>query len=197
VEQILLGIVVFNAFLMPSKFQFDTLEVSQVQLKKSRNSELNFGNELKTVQAIGVGSREYSQATSWLRYGHATYLYGHKSETNDGHRKLNHYGGYAGLLAEIHYKQYFGVGAILGGGASYTEFTDSDSEENDRSNYFLIGSPYVTLGIPLTKTTSINLTASSYIMSEPREQIDGGKEGFEAPHNLENKLGFEFVWSWD
>jgi hypothetical protein len=33
-EQVLLGIVVFNAFFMPSDFQFDTLEFSQIQLEQ-------------------------------------------------------------------------------------------------------------------------------------------------------------------
>ena len=55
----------------------------------------------------------------------------------DGLRKLNHYGGYAGLLAQVNYKQYFSVGALIGGGASYTEFTTSDLKEGDRSNYYL------------------------------------------------------------
>jgi hypothetical protein len=196
-EQVLLGIVVFNAFFMPSDFQFDTLEFSQIQLEQNKNSELNFGNELKSIQGMAIGSREYSQATSWLRYGHGTYLYGHKNETENGLRKLNHYGGYAGLLAEVHYKRYFGLGVLVGGGASYTEFTNSDLSEDDRSNYFGLASPYITLGLPITGTASVNLTASTFYLSEPAEQIDGAGEGFETPHNLENKIGLEFVWSWD
>lgn len=196
-EQVLLGVVLFNAFLMPSDFQFDSLELSLVQFERNKESELNFGSKLKTVQGMGIGSKEYSQATTWLRYGHGTYLYGHQSETEDGLRRLNHYGGYAGLLAEVHYKQYFSIGALVGGGASYTEFTNPDLSEDDRSNYYLMSSPYITLGMPITKTASINLTATSYILSEPKERIDGGGEGFETPHNLESKVGLEFVWSWD
>jgi hypothetical protein len=77
-------------------------------------------------------------------------------------RKLNHYGGYAGLLAEVHYMQILCLGALVGGGASYTEFTNSDlSAKMIRSNYFLISSHYITLGLPITKTASINFTASS------------------------------------
>ena len=53
-EQVLLGIVIFNAFFMPSEFQFDTLEVSQIQFKQNKNSELNFRNELKTLQGMGI-----------------------------------------------------------------------------------------------------------------------------------------------
>ena len=196
-EQVLLGIVLFNAFFMPSDFQFDTIELSQVQFDQNKKSEQNFGDELKTVKGYGIGSREYNQALSWLRYGHATYLYAQKSKTQNGLRELNHYGGYAGFLAEIHYNQYFGFGTIIGGGASYTKFTASNLKEYDRSNYYLIGSPYITLGLPITKTSSINLTANTYLMSEPRERIDGGGEGFETPHNLENKVGIEFVWSWN
>ncbi len=196
-EQVLLGIVIFNAFFMPSEFQFDTLEVSQIQFKQNKNSKLNFGNELKTLQGMGIGSREYSQATSWLRYGHGTFLYGYQGETKNELKKLNHYGGYVGLLAEIHYKRYFGLGVLVGGGASYTEFTNPDLTENDRSNYFGLASPYMTLGISLTRTASVNLTASTYYLSEPAEQIDGTGEGFETPHSLEQKVGLEFVWSWD
>jgi|TARA_Y100000748_G_C15418694_1_gene458425 hypothetical protein len=196
-EQVLLGIVIFNAFFMPSEFQFDTLEVSQIQFKQNKNSELNFRNELKTLQGMGIGSREYSQATSWLRYGHGTFLYGYKSETKDELRKLNHYGGHAGFLGEVHYKRYFGLGILVGGGASYTEFTNSDLTENDRSNYFGLASPYMTLGLPLTKTASVNITTSTYYFSEPAEKIDGTGEGFKTPHHLENKVGLEFVWSWD
>jgi hypothetical protein len=196
-EQVLLGLVVFNAFFMPSDFQFDTLEISQVQLTQNENTQLNFGNEFKVTQNMSIGSRGYSQANSWLRYGHGTYLYGHKSETEDGPKKLNHYGGYAGLLAEVHYKRYFGLGVLVGGGASYTEFTNQDLSENDRSNYFGLASPYITLGLPYTSTASINLTASTYFLSEPSEQIDGAGEGFESPKNLESKIGLEFVWSWN
>ena len=57
------------------------------------------------------------------------------------------------LSAEVHYKRYFAAGVLIGGGASYTEFTTSNFEEDDRSNYYLIGSPYITLGMPITKTT--------------------------------------------
>jgi hypothetical protein len=54
-EQVLLGIVVFNAFFMPSDFQFDTLEFSQIQLEQNKNSELNVGNELKSIQGMAIG----------------------------------------------------------------------------------------------------------------------------------------------
>lgn len=196
-EQVLLGMVLFNAFIMPSEFQFDTLEISKVELTQNKKSQLNFGNELKTVQGLSLGSRGYSQATSWLRYGTGTYLYGHNSQTTDDLRKLNHYGGCAGLLVEVHYKRYFGLGVVVGGGASYTEFTNADLSTGDRSNYYGLASPYITLGLQLSTTASINLIASTFYLSEPAEQIDGVGKGFETPHNLENKVGLEFVWSWD
>lgn len=196
-DQVLLGIVIFNAFFMPSDFQFDSLEIAQIQLEKNNNTDLDFNNEFNNLQGVSIGSREYDQANSWFRYGHGTYLYRQKSETKDGRRKLNQYGGYAGFLGEIYYKQYFGIGAIIGGGASYTEFTSSDLKKDDRSNYYLLASPYITLGLPITNTASINITASTYLLSEPRERIDGGGEGFEPHNNLENKVGLEFVWSWD
>jgi hypothetical protein len=196
-EQILLGLVLYNAFFQPSDLQYDTFEIGQVQFEQNKETELDFDSDFQSLQGLSLGSRGYSQATSWLRYGHGTYIYGHKSESTDGLKKLNHYGGYAGLLAEVHYKQYFGVGALFGGGASYTEYQGANLPDNDRSHYYLLASPYITIGLPLTNTASINLTASTFIMSEPREQIDGGGEGFEAPHDLENKVGLEFVWSWD
>ena len=196
-EQILLGLVLYNAFFQPSDLQYDTFEIGQVKLEQNKETELSFGDDFQRIEGLSLGSRGYSQATPWLRYGHGTYIYGHKSESSDGSKKLHHYGGYAGLLAEIHYKQYFGIGALLGGGASYTEYSGGNLPDSDRSNYYLLASPYITLGLPLTSTASINLTASTFIMSEPREQIDGGGEGFEAPHNLENKIGLEIVWSWD
>lgn len=182
---------------MPSDFQFDTLEIAQIQFDQNKDTELDFGNHFKKIQGISIGSRQYSQATPWLRYGHGTYLYGQSSESEDGFRKLKQYGGYAGLLAEVHYDRYFGLGVLVGGGATFTEFNGADLEDNDRSNYFGLASPYITFGLPLTKTTSINLTASTYYLSEPSEQINGVGVGFETPHNLENKVGLEFVWSWD
>jgi hypothetical protein len=196
-EQVLLGIVIFNAFFMPSDFQFDTLEIAQVNFQKNDKTELIYNDKFKKIQGMSIGSREYSQATSWLRYGHGTYLYGKTSESEDGLRKLKQYGGYAGLLAEVHYDRYFGVGVLVGGGSTFTEFNGPDLKDDDRSNYFGLASPYVTIGIPLTKTTSINLTASTFYLSEPSEQIDGVGEGFETPHNLENKFGLEVVWNWD
>lgn len=196
-EQILLGLVLYNAFFQTSDLQYDTFEIGLVQFEKNKETELDFGNNFLTLQGLSLGSRGYSQATSWLRYGHGTYIYGHKSESNDGLKELNHYGGYTGLLAEIHYKQYFGVGALLGGGASYTEYIGANLQDSDRSNYYLLASPYITFGLPLTNTASINLTASTFILSEPRERIDGVGKGFEPPYNLENKVGLEFVWSWD
>lgn len=192
-----MGIVLFNAFFMPSNFQFDTLEISRVQFRQNKKTELDLGNEFKDIQGISIGSREYSQVNSWIRYGHGTYLYGYKAQSKDDLKELKHYGGYVGFLGEIHYKRYFSIGGIVGGGASYTEFTITNSKEDERSNYYLIGSPYITLGVPLTTTASINLTATTYILSGTRERIDGGGEGFEAPHNLENKIGLEFVWSWN
>ena len=192
-----MGIVLFNAFFMPSKFQFDTLEISRVQFKKNEQAERDLSNKFKDIQGVSIGSREYSQANSWIRCGHGTYLYGYEGESKDGLKKLKHVGGYVGFLGEIHYKRYFSIGAIVGGGASNTEFTGKDLKEHDRSNYYLIGSPYITVGIPLTTTASINLTASTYILSKPRERIDGGGKGFETPHNLKNKIGLEFVWSWN
>lgn len=195
-EQILLGVVLFNAFLMPSDFQHDTLEFSEIQFKQNENTNLDFGNKFKSIQGMSIGSREYSQGTSWFRYGHGTYLYGQTSKSEDGQRKLQQYGGYLGLLAEIHYKRYFGLGVLVGGGATYTEFNNSELSEDDRRNYFGIASPYAIFGLPLTNTASINLTASTFYLSEPAEQIDGVGEGFETPHNLESKVGLEFVWSW-
>lgn len=196
-EQIFLGIIVFNAFLKPSDYQFDTFEVAHMNFKQNKETELNYNSEFQTINALSLGSREYDQATSWLRYGHATYIYGQKSQSIDGERKLKQYGGYVGLFAELNYKQYFGIGTVIGGGATYTEFNDGQLEDQDRSNYFGLASPYITLGLPFTNTASVNLTASTYFLSEPSEQIDGVGEGFETPHNLENKVGLEFVWSWD
>lgn len=196
-EQILLGLVLFNAFFRPSGFQYDTFEIGQMHFQDNKDTLVNFDNELKKVEGGTFGSREYNQANSWFRYGQATYIYYQKYKSEDGQRKLQQYGGYAGFLAEINYKRYFGVGIIVGGGATYTEFTDSDLNDRDRSNYFGLASPYVTVGLPITKTGSINLTASTYYLSDPAEQIDGAGEGFETPKNLENKVGIEFVWSWD
>lgn len=196
-EQILLGLVLFNAFFKPSDYQYDTFEVSQINFEKNDETKLIYNNEFKNIQALGFGSREYSQANSWLRYGQATYIYGQSSDSENGQRELKQYGGYAGFLAEIHYKRYFGIGIIAGGGATYTEFNDNDLKDDDRSNYFGLASPYITLGLPITKTGSINLTAASYYLSDPAEQINGVGEGFEPPHNLENKFGLEIVWSWD
>lgn len=196
-EQVLLGLVLFNAFFMPSELQFDTIEISQINFESNNESILELGNNFKTIQGVSIGSREYSQANSWLRFGHGTYLYGQTGELKDGNRKLKQYGGYLGLLAEVNYKRYFGLGILVGGGASFTEFNNSNFVEDERSNYFGLASPYITLGLPITTTGSINLTASTFYLSEPSEQIDGGGEGFEAPHNLESKVGLEFVWSWD
>ena len=189
--------MLFNAFFQPSDFQYDTFEIGQVNFTTNKESELNFGENLNKTEGMSFGSRTYEQATSWFRYGHGTYIYGQKFEDEAGERKLNQYGGYAGFLAEVNYKRYFGIGVIVGGGATYTEFYDSSLKDYDRSNYFGLASPYVTLGLPVTKTGSINLTASTYYLSEPAEQIDGVGEGFEPPHNLESKVGLEFVWSWD
>lgn len=196
-EQILLGVVLFNAFIMPSDFQYDTLEVSQIRFEQNEMGSLDFGNKFKSIQGMSVGSREYSQANPWFRYGHGTYLYGQTSKSEDGLRKLRQYGGYVGFLAEVHYKRYFGLGVLVGGGATYTEFNNADLSEDDRRNYFGIGSPYATFGLPLTNTASINLTASTYYLSEPAEKINGEGKGFETPHNLESKVGIEFVWSWN
>ena len=196
-EQLLLGLVLFNAFFQPSDLKYDTFEVGQANFSTNKETEISFGEKLKRTEGIALGSRTYEQATPWFRYGHATYIYGQKFQNEEGDRKLNQYGGYAGFLAEVNYKRYFGFGVIVGGGASYTEFNDSELRDYDRSNYFGLASPYVTLGLPITETGSINLTASTYYLSEPAEQIDGAGKGFEAPHNLENKIGIEIVWSWD
>ena len=195
-EQILLGLVLFNAFFQPSDFQYDTFEIGQMHFTDNKETLISFDNELQKIEGGSFGSREYDQGNSWLRYGHATYIYCQKYKSQNDQRKLQQYGGYVGFLAEINYKRYFGIGLIVGGGATYTEFTDSDLKEKDRSNYFGLASPYVTIGLPITKTGSINLTASTYYLSSPAEQIDGVGEGFETPKNLENKVGFEFVWSW-
>jgi hypothetical protein len=183
-EQILLGLVLFNAFFQPSDFQYDTFELGQIQMKENSESSLVFDNSLKKIEGGSLGSREYDQANSWFRYGHATYIYCQKFESEDGKQKLRQYGGYAGFLAEINYKRYFGIGIIAGGGATYTEFTNTSVKDKDRSNYFGLASPYVTIGLPITNTGSINLTASTYYLSDPAEQIDGAKEGFETPRNF-------------
>lgn len=196
-EQILLGLLLYNAFFQPSDLHYDTFEIGQIQFERNRETELDFGNNFQNLQGLSLGSRGYSQATSWLRYGHGTYIYGHKSESINGLKRLNQYGGYAGFLAEIHYKQYFGIGALVGGGASYTEYHGANLPDNDRSNYYLLSSPYITLGLPITNKASINLTVSTFLTSKPRERIDGGGEGFETPHNLVNKTSLELVWSWD
>ena len=196
-EQLLLGLVLFNAFFQPSDLQYDTFEVGQINLSKNKNTELFLEHELKKTDGMSFGSRTYNQATPWLRYGYATYVYGQKYKSDFGDIKLNQYGGYAGFLAELNYKRYFSLGLLVGGGGTYTEFNDSELNDYDRSNYFGLASPYITLGLPITQTGSINLTASTYYLSEPSEQIDGAKEGFEPPHNLESKIGLEIVWSWD
>lgn len=196
-EQILLGLVLFNAFFTPSEFQYDTFEVGQIQLQNNKETLLNFDSKLEKTQGASFGSREYDQVNSWFRFGHGTYIYGQKYKTLDKQRKLEQYGGYAGFLFEVNYKRYFGIGMIIGGGATYTEFTDSNLNDKDRSNYFGLASPYMTIGLPITNTGSINLTASTYFLSDPAEQIDGEYEGFEPPKNLESKFGLEFVWSWD
>lgn len=194
---IIAGLLIFNAFFKTNDYQFDTFEIAQVNFEKNDESKIKYDDEFSRIDGISLGSREYDQATHWLRYGQATYIYGQSGDLEDGTRKLKQYGGYVGLFAELNYKQYFGVGTIIGGGATFTEFNDNNLEDDDRSNYFGFASPYVTVGLPLTKTASINLTASTYFLSTPSEQIDGVGEGFEPPHNLSNKIGLEFVWSWD
>ncbi len=196
-EQILLGLVLFDAFFQPSDLQYDTFEIGQLQFNDNKQTNISFDSKLKKIEGGSFGSREYSQANSWFRYGHGTYIYYQKYKTIDDRRKLQQYGGYAGFLAEINYKRYFGVGVIVGGGASYTEYTDIELEDRDRSNYFGLASPYVTVGLPITKTGSINFTASTFYLSDPAEQIDGAGEGFETPKKLESKMGIEFVWSWN
>jgi hypothetical protein len=196
-ENILLGLMLFNAFFKSNEFQYDSFEIGEAGLSINKEAELDFEEKLKKTKGLSFGSREYNQATPWFRYGHATYIYGHKYKNEVRDRKLNLYGGYVGLMTEINYKRYFGVGVIIGGGATHTDFNDRNLKDHDRSNYFGLASPYITLGYPITKTGSINLTASTYFLSTPSKRINGTGEGFEPPHNLENKFGLEFVWSWN
>lgn len=196
-EQLLLGLVLFNAFFQPSDFKYDTFEIGQLALTTNKKTQINFKEKLIRTEGISLGSRTYDQATTWFRYGYATYIYGQKFKSDEKDRKLNQYGGYVGFLAEVNYKRYFGFGVIVGGGTTYTEYNDTHLKDYDRSNYFGLASPYISIGLPVTPTGSINVTASTYFLSEPAEQIDGKGEGFEPPKNLGNKIGLEFVWSWD
>ena len=63
-------------------------------------SKVEYSNdEFSSIQGISLGSREYNQANSWLRYGTATYIYGQTTDFEDQTRKLKQYGGYLGVLA--------------------------------------------------------------------------------------------------
>lgn len=197
-EQILVGLIVFNAFFRSPDFQYDTFEVAKLNFTQNKESKVNFpGNEFSEISGISLGSREYDQKTSWLRYGHATYIYGQTGKLKKNDFKLKQYGGYVGLFLEVNYKRYFAIGTIVGGGASFTEYNSNKIDNEKKSNYFGLASPYMTVGLPLTKTASINLTASTYFLSTPSEHIDGTGEGFEPPKNLDNKIGMEMVWSWN
>lgn len=196
-EQILVGLILFNAFLTPNDYQYDTFEVAQTSFSKNNSSDLSFSNnEFSEIDAISLGSREYDQITPWFRVGQATYIYSQNSKTTDGTRKLKQFGGYAGFLAELNYKRYFGVGVLVGGGAAKTEYNLSNLSSKDSTSYFTVISPYVSLGLPITNTASINLKATSYNLSDPKANFDGSGLGFEAPHNLDSNIGVEFVWSW-
>lgn len=197
-EQIFLGLILFNAFFQAQNYQYDTFEISHLNFDKNDQTEIVYNNsEFSKLNGISLGSREYDQATPYFRYGQATYIYGQTTKATDQDRKLKQYGGYVGLFAEINYKRYFGIGTVIGGGATLTEFNDQYLVNKRRSNYFGLGSPYITIGFPITQTASINFIASTFYLSKPAERIDGVGTGFQPPYNLKNKYGIEFVWSWN
>ncbi len=196
-EQALLGVVLFNAFFMPNDFEQDTIEVSQTMFEVNPESTIGLENEFGSIEGMAIGSREYDQKYPWLRLGHATYLYGNTTPNKSGQRILKQSGGYVGFLLEANYENLIGVGVIAGGGTSHTKYNDQDLANIDRTNFYGLASPYVTVGVELSKKTSMNLTVSDYIFSEPAETISGRGKGFEPPHILDKKVGLEFVWSWE
>jgi len=119
-EAILLGLVIFNAFFSPSDSQFDTFEIAQTNFKQNSESQIDYpNNEFESFSGLSLGSREYSQATPYFRYGTATYIYGQTSTQEDASRTLKQNGGYAGFMFEFNYERYIGVGTIIGGGATF------------------------------------------------------------------------------
>ncbi len=87
-EQILLGLVVFNAFFKPSDLKYDTFEIAHIDFNANKKTKLQYNDEFSKISGTSLGSREYNQVSSWFRYGHATYIYGQKSESEKGLRKL-------------------------------------------------------------------------------------------------------------
>lgn len=190
--EVLAGLLLFNAFFANGDYKYDTFEIADVNFARNEKSSLNEYQDYKKVKGFTLGSRDYDQISPSFRFGKATYIYGNKVEYFDKNKKFSQLGGYAGLLFEYNYKRYLGIGVVVGGGFNSIKFN-----ETQKNHFFGVATPYINLGIPLTKTASINFTNSIYYLSEPSRRIDGKGVGFEGPYSLERKHGIEFVWSWD
>lgn len=193
-EAIILGIMAYSMFLSIDDPHFHTFEAGHQLYQVNQKSAYQF--KRPTITSTSLGSREYRQITQNFRFGFASYIFSQSSKQSLDQQALRQQGGYLGYFFEFNLQRYFALGVLVGAGANKTRF-HLDGQESEKRNYYGLASPYVTLGMPLTKTTAVNLTYSNYFLSEPADRIDGKGAAFENPFNLEHKIGLEFVWRWD
>jgi hypothetical protein len=194
-EAIILGVMAISIIGYDER-HYDTFEFAQLNFKNNtETSEVYNNKEFEDFSGKLVGTRSFNQISSNYRFGFASYIYGQTQKVEDKKRELQIYGGYAGWIFEFNVDRYFSVGTLIGGGVSVNKLDNSNDRVIEETNYFGIASPYISLGLPITAGTSLNLTATSYFLSEPATQLNGQDQGYESPRIMDNKIGLEIVWS--
>jgi len=174
---------------------YNTFEISKLNFEENPETlEVYNNDEFSDFSGILVGSRSYNQVSHNYRFGFGTYIYGQSEKVEENNRELQIYGGYLGWTLEFNLGRFLSVGTLIGGGVSVNKLDNSNNTVKEDTNYFGMASPFISIGLPITSGTSINLTASTYFLSDPATQINGEDDGYESLRIMDNKIGIEFVW---